>query len=341
MEEIMGLLAPLAELIMAEHTFRPIEGKVLFIGRQTVHLNDVTHNSLLSRHNLQNKAITPPEYDRQTRGAMGQELITDRYFMKSLGIEKVDFLDVTDYEGAEIIHDLGQPVPERFHSSYDFIYNGGCLDNMFNPGIALMNMSMMLRSGGRLLCMESASSWNSPYLIYSPAWFYDYYVMNAFADCKVYLMSYKNNEELFYGPWDMYHANLDADPNGPSPEAIYDNHLLVVTIAEKGPSSTSTVQPVQAQYRTNPIWVGTYNTNASQMKKHPRPIIRMGFERHDKKEYLWYLGKLGQGLNPTQPARLCQFRKFPAYLFRKLLRTRWWRSIVCKCSRTYRRLVGY
>ena len=99
----MGLLAPLAEFIIHEHKYRRIEGDVLFIGRQTVFLDEVQHENLLAKHGLKNVATGPVEYDNDTVGSRGHKCITDRYFMKSLGVENVHFLDVTDYENADII----------------------------------------------------------------------------------------------------------------------------------------------------------------------------------------------------------------------------------------------
>jgi SAM-dependent methyltransferase len=100
-------------------------------------------------------------------------------FGKDLGIPH-RIMDQSDYEGADIIWDLGYPIPKRLHNKFDFIFSGGSLDNMFNPAQAMMNFTQMLKSGGRLVCMESASSFNSPYLMYSPGWFCDYYEVNNF-----------------------------------------------------------------------------------------------------------------------------------------------------------------
>mgnify|MGYP001617199187 FL=1 len=145
----MGLPAPLAEFMLHEHKYRRIEGKVLFIGRQTVYLTDQTLDVLLRRHGLKNLAAGPVEYDNETvEGKKYHRFITDRYFMKTLGVENVSFMDVTKYENADIIHDLGYKVGKSLHNRFDFIYNGGCLDNMFNPAVALMNMSKMLKTGG-------------------------------------------------------------------------------------------------------------------------------------------------------------------------------------------------
>lgn len=168
-------------------------------------------------------------------------------FGKDPGI-KHKVLDQSDYEGAEIIWDLGYPVPETLQDRFDFIYNGGCLDNMFNPAQALMNFTQMLKPRGRLVCMESASSFNSPYLMYSPAWFWDYFDVNHFVEWKVYICSYRNAKELMYGPWKWFEYDRDKDKNGPAPETR-NNHVLVVSCARKGAHTTHDVQPIQYQYR--------------------------------------------------------------------------------------------
>lgn len=241
----MGLTVVVAELIITEHLYRPIRGNVLFVGRQTVFLDEKSLNALLIKHGLTLPAGFKYEFDDETRSADGKHFISDRCFMQSIGIDKVDFLDVTDYEGADIVHDLGHPVPDMLSNRYDFIYNGGCLDNMFNPGVALINFSKMLRPGGRVICLESAMSWNSPYLMYSPGWFWDYYVTNGFADCKIYIGSFYDGDDMCFGPWNLYYVNMTGkdctwqETNGPAPVARDNNQLMVVSVAEKGDESTS------------------------------------------------------------------------------------------------------
>lgn len=166
-------------------------------------------------------------------------------FGKDLGV-KHKVLDQS--EDADIVWDLGYPVPEELHSQFDFIYNGGCLDNMFNPAQAMMNFTQMLKPGGRLVCMESASSFNSAYLMYSPGWFWDYFEANNFNNWQVYVCSYKNSKELMYGPWKWFWYDRKKDRNGPAPETR-GNHILVVSYAQKGLQTTHDVQPIQYQYR--------------------------------------------------------------------------------------------
>jgi hypothetical protein len=299
----MGLTVPVAEAILAEHRYKEIKGDVLFIGRQTSYLDETSLERLLRKYGLSLPKNFEYEFDTETRGAAGQRLITDRCFMRSLGVERINFLDVTDYEQADIVHDLGYPVPDSLLDRYDFIYNGGCLDNMFNPGVAITNLSKMLRSGGRVICFESASSINSPYLMYSPGWFWDYYVVNSFADCKIYVGSFYSGDDLCFGPWDWYYVNLVGEhntwqeTNGPPPVARELNHNVIVSVAEKGAASTSDRQPIQLQYRVDDTLIKEHKDNIAAMRACPRPIGLGSGPTGSVEQYVTSLGKIGVGIH--------------------------------------------
>jgi hypothetical protein len=98
-------------------------------------------------------------------------------------------------------------------------------------------------------------------------------VTNVFSDCKVYVCSYKSGEELFFGPWDLFYFDWMYNKNGPSPETIRNNHLLIVTIAEKGPASTSERQPIQYQYRNDPKLNAEFENNLAKCSHSKRPVI--------------------------------------------------------------------
>jgi SAM-dependent methyltransferase len=297
----VGILAPVAEFILAEHRYRAITGNVLFVGRQTTFLDQNSLSALLAQFDVTPAHAGDVEFDTSTWGGRGARYITDRYFMKTLGIKDLRFVDVSDYEGADIVADLGYPVDSSLHGQFDFIYNGGCLDNMFNPHAAMVNLSKMLKPGGRVVCMESGSSFNSPYLMFSPAWFFDYYVTNGFSDCKVYVCSYKDLAECCFGPWDLFYYEWFLNKNGPSPEAIHDNHLILLTIAEKSSDSTSETQPIQFQYRNDPKLNIDFEQRVAKFADSPRPLVNSDQATlnpplaalYGSQQYLRPLGRLG------------------------------------------------
>jgi len=296
----MGLLNPVCEFLIIEHKRRPLGPKALFISRQTVPLSLAALRRLLARHSLSDQNTGPVEYDEETWGASGRQYVTDRYFMRALGIHDYNALDVTDYEGADIVWDLGQPIPEKYHGTFDFIYNGGCFDNMFNPGVAMMNLSKMLKPGGRMVCMESASSYHPPYLMFSPGWFNDFYVFNSYNSCAVYLASYPGHDELMHGPWRMRYVNVPASPNGGPPRPAEGEHLLLVTVAEKGAASSDTIQPIQHEYRTTPELKETFATNQARLRSNAPPLINGAPAPDLSAPYLIDVGSLGDDLNDTQ-----------------------------------------
>jgi SAM-dependent methyltransferase len=293
----MGLLAPVAEFILSEHAHRAIEGEVLFVGRQTTFFDEPSFSALLEKYGL----TRPPgaaEIDTSTVGGRGGRFVTDRYFMRALGIEKLRFVDVSDYEGADIVWDLGYPVEPSLHERFDFIYNGGCLDNMFNPAGAIVNFSKMLKPGGRVVCMESASSWNAPYLMFSPGWFFDYYATNGFCDCKVYVCSYRTNDDLCFGPWDLFYFDWALAKNGQSPEAIHSNHLLVMVVAEKADNSTAEKQPIQFQYRSAEL-NEEFERRVRRFAESRRPVITGVHDQRSAKARRWGVQRSRQHAQPV------------------------------------------
>ena len=217
--------------------------------------------------------------------------------MEALGFESTKFLDVTDYEGADIVHDLGTPVDQSLYEQFDFIYNGSCLDNMFNPGTALINMSKMLKRGGRILHIEHATPFNGPYLIYSPGWFFDYYVTNGFADVKVHLALFTTANDLAFGPWYLHYYNWPAEnsgvlPKGPGPDV----HMILIVLAEKKDDSTCERQPVQNQYRQTAELRQAFNSKIDTVLTSPRPIFSIGQLSKGCKDPWVALGTIGDGL---------------------------------------------
>ena len=114
--------------------------------------------------------------------------MSDAAPFKLLGARSVKALDHSPYEGADVIHDFRYPVPSHLHGTADFILDGSTLDNVFTPSIVLQNYAKLLRPGGRLLMENAFSAHNTAYVMMPPMWYLDYFVINKFVDCKVYII---------------------------------------------------------------------------------------------------------------------------------------------------------
>jgi hypothetical protein len=208
---LMGIGIHIVESLIREHCYRPVKGDVVMIGRQTVYFSPEEILQLLAAHGIDTSAIEPKsiEIDSDTidrlTGYKEKTLITDRALFRLLGVPKIRVLDRSDYEGAEIIHDLCQPLPASLRGTADFIVDGSTLDNTFNPALTLRNYCELLKPGGRFLALNAYSCFGTPYCIMPPMWYLDYFVMNNFADCKAYVLVFKGA-----GPqWNSYWLDLD------------------------------------------------------------------------------------------------------------------------------------
>jgi hypothetical protein len=116
--------------------------------------------------------------------------ISDSSYIKNLiGMETFSF-DATDYENAEAILDLNKPFDAQLKASqlnkFDGLFDGGCLDNVWNPAQSQMNLASLLDSGGRIVNWVSASNWPGAFCMVSCEWLLSFYAINGFKNIRVY-----------------------------------------------------------------------------------------------------------------------------------------------------------
>jgi len=174
----MGIDLFHAEMIVREHLFRPLPETVHLLGRQTVLFGEETARSLLSRYGIF-PAASKVVLDTATVGAKAaadRGYITDETFFGMLGVKEIKAIDHSDYEAADVIVDLNQPLPEALEGNADFIFGGSVLDNIFDPATYIKNIGQLLKPGGRLIDQNICSFHHHPYILASPAWYFDYFV---------------------------------------------------------------------------------------------------------------------------------------------------------------------
>jgi hypothetical protein len=252
----MGIPSQVARVILREHRFRPITGRFLSVGRQIVQLTPQQAISLVEAELGHRLEVDPAgvEIDRWTRGSEGRNLISDRAFYSLFSDAEYHCLDQSDYEGADIVHDLCDPnMSPSLENSFDFVFDGSVLDNVFDPAMALRSMARLAGVGGRVLHVDRSSRRHNVYLAFSLAWFHDFYGINGFDDCQVYLAQWDGNP--LASRWDFYHYRPLREVDGAlrffGQDTWYypwrDAHAVV--IAEKGSRSTWQESPIQFEFR--------------------------------------------------------------------------------------------
>lgn len=110
--------------------------------------------------------------------------------LRYLGADSVASLDISDYEGCDIVFDLMQDAatdPEiaaRFIGKYDTILDFGTSEHVFNAPQALVNAWNFLRDGGRYIFDLPVTGWTSHCLYqFTPNYFIsvgqsDYFILD-------------------------------------------------------------------------------------------------------------------------------------------------------------------
>jgi hypothetical protein len=79
-------------------------------------------------------------------------------FFRLLGGKQVDAIDYSDYEGANVIHDMNKPLPDHLKGRYDVVFDGGSLEHIFNFPTAVRNCMEMVKVGGHLMIQTPANN---------------------------------------------------------------------------------------------------------------------------------------------------------------------------------------
>src|SRR5947207_2246355 len=111
----MGLDIHSAQFLLNQKRRGVRFGRVLTLGRQGVYMPARLYETHL-------KAL---------RVDQRQHDYADDFF-RGLGATSIDFLDASNYEGANVVHDLNQPIATQLATAYDCVFDGGALEHVFN-----------------------------------------------------------------------------------------------------------------------------------------------------------------------------------------------------------------
>ena len=152
----MGLDKHSAQFLLNQKLCGVQFGRVLTLGRQSVYMPNHHYQAQLQALGVEQK----------------QNEYADSFFT-GLGATSVDFMDVSDYEGANVIHDLNQPIPLNLAESYDCVFDGGALEHVFNFPVALKNCMALVRPGGHLIIITTCNNYaGHGFYQFSPELFY-------------------------------------------------------------------------------------------------------------------------------------------------------------------------
>jgi len=130
-----------------------LEGKKngVMLGRQKLHFRPEWKGRLLT--DLANLGIEATEEE------IFKEDMWCEPLLETIGWPPLKSLDFSDIEGAEFVHDLSKPIPQKLRRKFDVIYDGGTTEHVFDIAQSFRNVHRMLKDDGIFISCVGTDGW--------------------------------------------------------------------------------------------------------------------------------------------------------------------------------------
>ena len=255
----MSIHNSIMHFILAVNKKSKLKGKFLSIGRQSVYMNKTDFMKLLKLYNhkygfekiKEFSFVNKKDFTRNKQ----KSLMSDSELMKIFPNLKYETLDKSKYEKAEKVLDLNRADKKfGFKTKYNYIFDGGSLDNVFSPSNAINNLNKMLKKNGTIIHGNVGTISPGAYCSFSCEWFFSYYSINNFKNVQVFLavpIDYRwpNPTLAIYNFSPYFKRKKNYNPLYFSKFPKYSSPgAAVFCIAQKGENSTYNKIPIQSHY---------------------------------------------------------------------------------------------
>jgi hypothetical protein len=198
---------------------------------------------------------------------IGTHHLTPESLFTSLGATRVDCLDVSAFEGANILHDLNMPSPTRLDSQYSLIFDNGTMEHCFNIAQVFVNINSMLYKGGLVLHTSPLNNFvNHGFYQFSPCLFLAFYLKNGYEILEVAITGVRK----FFRSGDApnYEVAFHKISLGPqvdqallmSPRLIIDSAAHPDTMVSVSFLARKTHEGLASHYPQQPIYDAAFST---------------------------------------------------------------------------------
>ncbi len=255
-------------------------GATITIGRQSLLVSEAVTRATIH---------ATPDYEHTE---YCENLLTG-YF----GASTVDSVDHSAYERASHIHDMNLAAPQHLVRQFDTVFDGGCLEHIFNVPQALKNCSSFCKTGAQILHILPANNFcGHGFWQFSPELFFSLYSKeNGYSDTEVFLADLLNTR-IWY--------RVQTPANGKRVDVASSNPLYVLVRTVRTGAEFSHANVQQSDYvhewakmnRSNEAVPVKNRTIRQRLKKIPFVYQMLSPMYH------WYLQRRrSPGLNRANP----------------------------------------
>ena len=183
--------------------------RLLTLGVQDCYFTYETLIAFLRRHRIPHRPlraddITPTtsfKWVPPSEAEYYRDFIHQRTLFQVLGFtaENVSSMDVNDYEGADILHDLNLPVGDSLATRFDLVLDCGTIEHVFSIKDALFNMCRMCKVGGIVVNSSPVDFIHHGFVNLSGGIFRDCYLANGFEEISLKYIAVPTYPVRFHG----------------------------------------------------------------------------------------------------------------------------------------------
>jgi hypothetical protein len=256
----MGFIRANMIPILKEHKRRSFNGKLLLLGQGDIYFTERDYVQMAELAGVKLDESIRPGVSYKPNLAAKSYLDAHSVF-KRLGFSEVLSLDYSDFEGADIIHDLNaSSIPEEYVQQFDVVIDHGTLEHVFHLPNALNAVFKFLNIGGRAITSSPSNGFfDHGFYMFQPTLFQDFYSANKWEITSIEVVQFSHNQETepcFFT--DYYQGQFDSVGYGRMGEKLYST----ICIATKTQESTGLAVPQQGWYSRQESWKLGNRSNA-------------------------------------------------------------------------------
>ena len=202
----MGIQPTTAAMLLEARRLGVNYEETLTLGRQSLQCSPIYLKGLFKSFDLWPRGMDESAFEAYL---CNEPYWADPLF-EMLGANRVTSMDVSDFEGATVTHNLNLPLPVALHEKYDVVFDGGLLEHVFNFPVAMESVMSLVKSGGHLIISTIANNYcGHGFYQFSPELFYR--VLSEENGFQIKHISFVE-EETFYSSFikRYYLASLDG-----------------------------------------------------------------------------------------------------------------------------------
>jgi len=214
-----------AELLLLCRQFQPKAVDFLMLGRQWLRLSVSQAAKLSQDHQIKLEDLADPQFS---------DTVYAEPLLRRMNFQRVESLDATAYQGAGLVHDLNVPLSVDLHEQWDWVFDGGSLEHVFDFPAAIRNCSALLRPGGMFITMCPVNNWmGHGFYQFSPELFF-----RAFAAEHGFQVKFATL--VSHGPPQIFHTLRDPAETGKRVQFNPLGRLSLLFVAQKNPGASIT-----------------------------------------------------------------------------------------------------